>query len=102
MEEAREGEGVGEDEAEDDGPQDVLDLRERVVMRAEGEAERLEGFGGDADGEEQQRSRDEREELARSRGLASGCGDRDGLGGRQLSVLGCQLSVVRKSSVVTR
>jgi hypothetical protein len=79
MEEAREREGVGQEEAEDDGPEDVLDLREGVVMRVEVEAKRFQGFGGEADGEEQQRSRDEREELLRSRRLASGGGERDGL-----------------------
>jgi hypothetical protein len=102
MEEAREREGVGEDEAEDDGPEDVLDLREGVVMSVEVEAERFEGFAGEADGEEQQRSRDEREELAGSRRLASGGGERDGLGGRQLSVLSCQFSVVSSQLSVLR
>jgi len=80
-----ESEGVGEEESEDDGPEDVLDLREVVVVRAEEDAERLEAFAGEADGEEQKRSGNEREELMRSRWLASGCGRRDGGGGQKAS-----------------
>jgi hypothetical protein len=48
-----------------------------VVVRAEEYAEGLEGFGGEADGEEEERSGDEREELLRSRGDGDG-GRRDG------------------------
>lgn len=89
-EDAGEGEEVGEDEAEDDGPEDVLDAGEVVVVGAEINSERLEGFAGEADGEEKKGAGEEREELLRARRLASGRGQRNGLGGRQLSALSSQ------------
>ena len=58
-------------------------MREVVVVRAECVAEGFEGFAGQADGEEEEGSGKEREELLRSRGLASGCGQRAGGGGWQ-------------------
>ena len=54
-------------------------------LGAEKDAEGLECFAGEADSEEQQRAGEEREELLRSRRLASGGGQRDGLGGQEKS-----------------
>jgi hypothetical protein len=62
-EDGGDGEDVGDEEAEDDGPEDVLDVREVVDVARGVDAEGLEAFAGNADGEEQQRSRQQREPL---------------------------------------
>ena len=85
-EDGREGEEVGEEEAEDDGPENVFDLRKVVVVGAKRVSERLEGFAGEADGEEKERAGQKREELLRSRRLASGGRERDGLGGHRAGI----------------
>ncbi len=54
-----------------------------MVVGAEYDAERFKTFAGQTDGEEQKGSGEESEELPRSRRLASGRGQRDGLGGHR-------------------
>jgi hypothetical protein len=53
------------------------------VALAEIDTERLQAFAGDADGEEQQCSRQQREELLRTRGASRSGRQRDGLGGKK-------------------
>ena len=61
--------GVGDEKAEEDGPEDVLDLRGGDVVRgAEVVEELLEAFAEEADGEEQRRCREASVSRCRGRG----------------------------------
>ena len=64
--------GVADGEAEEDGPKDVLDLRERDMTRAQEVAEGLNSLPREADREEKRGAGNEREELSPERALACG------------------------------
>ncbi len=74
--------GVAEREAEEDGPEDVLNLREGEVTGAQVVAQVLDSLACDADAEKQRGAGKEREELSPERALARGVQwQRDGVGG---------------------
>ena len=74
---------VGDEEAEDDGPEDVLNAREGDVVRClEPGSHGFQSLTGDTDPEEQQRSRHQRQELAWLQGAVGGGWHRYGLSGQ--------------------
>ncbi len=83
-EECGEADGVADGEAEQDGPEHVLDLREGDVTGAQVVAEGLDSLACETDAEEQRGAGDEREELTPERALARGVQrQRDGPSGGQ-------------------
>jgi len=74
---------VADEEAEEDGPEDVLDLwKWDVTCRAEVVAEGFDSLPCKADAKQKRGAGDEREELSPERALACGVKwQRDGVGG---------------------